>query len=136
MKIIFQIEGGIGKSIAATAVCKAIKVQHPTDELIVITGFPEVFFCNPNVSKVINLRDQVYFYRDHIQGQSVKTLLHNPYLETDFILGNKHLIKVWCEMFKITYNDEQPELFITNRELAFWSNRFAAPKPIFFFAPN
>ncbi len=27
MKIIFQIDGGIGKSIAATAVCKAIKAQ-------------------------------------------------------------------------------------------------------------
>ena len=29
MKIIFQIDGGIGKSIAATAVCKAIKKQYP-----------------------------------------------------------------------------------------------------------
>ena len=39
MKIIFQIDGGIGKSIAATAVCKAIKKQYPTDKLIVITGY-------------------------------------------------------------------------------------------------
>jgi hypothetical protein len=39
-----QIDGGIGKSvIAATAVCKAIKAQHPKDQLIVITGYPEVF---------------------------------------------------------------------------------------------
>ncbi len=28
MNIIFQIDGGIGKSIAATAVCKAIKAQY------------------------------------------------------------------------------------------------------------
>ncbi len=33
MKIIFQINGGIGKSIAATAVCRAIKKQNPADEL-------------------------------------------------------------------------------------------------------
>ena len=38
MNIIFQIDGGIGKSIAATAVCKAIKAQYPNDKLIVISG--------------------------------------------------------------------------------------------------
>jgi hypothetical protein len=47
MKIIFQIDGGIGKSIAGTAVCKAIKAQYPKDKLYVITGYPEVFLCNP-----------------------------------------------------------------------------------------
>jgi len=29
MKIVFQISGGIGKSVAATAVCKAIKTRYP-----------------------------------------------------------------------------------------------------------
>jgi hypothetical protein len=29
VKRIFQIDGGIGKSVAATAVCKAIKKQYP-----------------------------------------------------------------------------------------------------------
>ena len=41
MNIIFQIDGGIGKNIAATAVCKAIKAQYPKDKLIVITGYPQ-----------------------------------------------------------------------------------------------
>ena len=31
MNIIFQVDGGIGKSILATAVCKAIKTQYPND---------------------------------------------------------------------------------------------------------
>jgi FkbM family methyltransferase len=136
MKIVFQIDGGIGKSIAATAVCKAIKVQYPNDELIVITGYPEVFLCNPYVDKTFHFHNLNYFYKDHIQGQEVKMMLHNPYLETDFITINGHLIKVWCDMFGIKYNGEQPELFINNRELNFFGNQFASQKPILLLQTN
>ena len=52
-KIILQIEGGMGKNVAATAVCKAIKTQYPDDHLIVLTGFPEVFLCNPYVDEAL-----------------------------------------------------------------------------------
>ena len=133
MKIIFQVDGGIGKSIAATAVCKAIKTQYPKDQLIVITGYPEVFLCNNNVDKVLNFNNLNYFYQDNIQGQDVKVFLHNPYLETDFINLNGHLIKVWCEMFGIKYNGELPELFINNREQSFFSKSFP---PLLVFRTN
>lgn len=136
MKIIFQIDGGIGKSIAATAVCRAIKKQYPTDQLIVITGYPAVFLCNPNVDKVLNFNDLNYFYQDHIEGQQVKLFLHNPYQETAFITLNGHLIKVWCEMFGIKYNGDLPELFLNNREQNFFGNQFNTQKPIFVIQTN
>lgn len=136
MKIIFQIDGGIGKSVAATAVCQAIKTQYPKDELIVITGYPEVFLCNPHVDKVLNFNNLNYFYTDNIQGHQVKMMVHNPYLETDFITENGHLIKVWCEMFGIKYNGEQPQLFINNREQTFFGNQFASQKPIMVLQTN
>jgi hypothetical protein len=136
MNIIFQIDGGIGKSIAATAVCKAIKKQYPKDQLLVVTGYPEVFLCNPNVDKVFNHNDLRYFYQDYIEGQKVKMMLHNPYLETDFINLNGHLNKVWCEMFDIKYNNEQPELFINNREQVFFGNQFASQKPVLIMQTN
>jgi hypothetical protein len=136
MNIILQIDGGIGKSVAATAVCKAIKTQHPKDKLIVITGYPEVFLCNPNVDKCLNHNNLHYFYQDYIQEQKVKMCLHNPYLETNFIARNDHLNKVWCEMFGIQYNGELPELFINNRELTFFGNQFRSNKPIFIIQTN
>ena len=136
MNIIFQVDGGIGKSIAATAVCKAIKTQFPDDKLIVITGYPDVFLCNPNVNKVLNFNNLNYFYQDYIEGQKVKTLLHNPYLETDFINQHGHLIKVWCEMFGVKYNGELPELFINNREQNFFSRLYSSDKPIFVLQTN
>jgi len=115
MKIIFQIDGGIGKSIAATAVCKVIQKQHPNDELIVITGYTDVFLCKPEL-KVYNLNELRYFYEQNIEGKDFRVLAHNPYLETDFIKGGKHLVQVWCEMFGIKYNNELPELSINSRE--------------------
>lgn len=137
MKIIFQIDGGIGKSVAATAVCKAIKAQYPKDQLLVITGYPEVFLCNPYVDKVFNFNNLNYFYQDHIEGQQVKIMSHNPYVETNFITENGHLIKVWCEMFGIKYNGEQPELFINNREQVFFGNQFGkSQKPIMLLQTN
>ncbi|MEI8280701.1 MAG: hypothetical protein WCG87_13165 [Bacteroidota bacterium] len=136
MNIIFQIDGGIGKSIVATAVCKAIKTQYPNDKLIVITGYTEVFLCNPYVDKAFNHNNIQYFYQDYIEGQEVKTFLHNPYVETDFINQKGHLIKVWCEMFGIKYNGELPELYINNREQTFFGKQFNTDKPIFVIQTN
>ena len=42
--IVFIVEGGIGKNIAATAVVKSIKHAYPTRNIIVLAGCPEVFF--------------------------------------------------------------------------------------------
>jgi len=132
MKIIFQVDGGIGKSVMATAVCKAIKTQYPKSKLIVITGYPEVFLCNPNVDRVYNHNGLSYFYEENIEDQDVKMMVHNPYLESDFVMQRGHVIKVWCEMFGIKYNGELPELFINSREQSFFVNQFGKfEKPIF-----
>ena len=136
MTLILQIDGGIGKNIVATAVCKAIKTQYPDDKLVVITGYPEVFLCNPCVDKALNHNNLNYFYTDYIEGKEVKMLLHNPYLETDFITQNGHLVKVWCEMFGIQYNGEQPEIFLNSREKEFFGKSFNSDKPIMVIQTN
>ena len=71
MNIIFQISGGIGKSIAATAVCKAVKSEYPKAKLIVITGYPDVFLNNPHVDRVFAFGQAAYFYTDFIQDLSL-----------------------------------------------------------------
>ena|ERR1700733_4320933 len=129
MKNIFQIDGGIGKSVAATAVCQAINSQYPDDELIVITGYPEVFLCIPGI-KVYNFNDMRYFYEQFIEGKDYRIMAHNPYLETAFVRGDTHVIKVWCDMFGINYNGELPKLHVTDREFNFYSNEFYSQKPL------
>ena len=119
MKIIFQINGGQGKCIAATAVCKAIKAQYPDSRLIVVSGHPYVFLCNELIDENLGFNELRYFWQQHIDGQDIKVMAHDRYLETAFIQGKTHLAKLWCEMFGIKYNGELPELFINNRELFF-----------------
>jgi ADP-heptose:LPS heptosyltransferase len=134
--IIFQIDGGIGKSIMATAVCEAIKKQYPKDKLIVISAYPQVFLCNPHVDKCLVHGNLAYFYQDYIEGKEVIAFLHNPYFETSYIERNKHLIETWCEMFKIEYNGEEPQLYLTQREIDYYSNQFNSDKPIMVIQTN
>ena len=136
MNIVFQIDGGIGKCIAATAVCSAIRKQYPNDDLIVLSGYPEVFLNNQNVSKSFQTGNAPYFYSDYIKDKTIKLMLHNPYLEADYSQEKKHLIEIWCNMFGIKYNGELPELFLTQRELDFYQKNFASDKPIMVIQTN
>jgi hypothetical protein len=136
MNIIFNIEGGLGKSIMATAVCEAIKKKYPKDNLIVLTSYPEVFICNNNVDKCFNHNNLNYLYKDYIDNKEVKMMLHNPYNETGYIKQSEHLIETWCNMFEIPYNNEQPKIHLTDREVKFYSNLFISEKPIFVLQTN
>ena len=136
MNIIFQIDGGLGKSILATAVCEAIKKQYPESDLYVVTAYPDVFLCNPNVTKAYMHGNTHYFYKDVIEGQKIKAFIHNPYFETSFIKQEKHLLETWCEMFGVTYDNEQPKIYLTEREISFYSNQFSFQKPLMVIQTN
>jgi len=130
MNIIFSINGGIGKCVMATAVCSAIKTKYPKANLIVVSGYPEVFVNNPNVSRTYTHGNLSYFYDTYIRGNKVEVFANDPYLTTGHINQNEHLIQTWCEMFGVPYNYEKPEIFLTARELKFFSTRFMEQKPI------
>lgn len=134
--IIFNIEGGVGKSIIATAVCEAIKKQYPKSNLIVLTAYPEVFLCNPHVFKCYNHNQLSYFYSEFVEEGDFKAFMHNPYLETNFIKRKEHLIETWCNMFNLEYKGEQPKLYLTQREVDFYSRQFNSDKPIFVLQTN
>ncbi len=138
MKIILKVDGGIGKSVAATAVCKAIKTQYPDSKLIVITNYPEVFDGNKRVYEVVRHNELNYFWRNNIKDQpDTKFFFQEPYLDTDFIHRRGHLIKVWCELNDIKYNGELPELFLTHKEISsFGINLRQSNKPIMVIQTN
>jgi ADP-heptose:LPS heptosyltransferase len=136
MNIIFQINGGIGKCVAATAVCKAIKKKYPDANLIVISGYPDVFLNNPNVYRCYAFANMAYFYEQYVQNQEVLLFAHDPYMETSHIYQETHLIETWCNMFGIEYDNEMPEVFLTDRERNFYGNRFSSDKPIMVLQTN
>jgi hypothetical protein len=138
MNIIFQINGGIGKSVMATAVCEAIKKAYPDpkDKLIVISGYPEVFIGNKNVHRAFNFGQTAYFYKDYIEGQEFKIMYHDPYMETSHIMQDRHLLKTWCEMFGLTYAGELPKIYITDREMDFIKKQVPQERPILLMQTN
>jgi hypothetical protein len=134
--IVFQIDGGIGKVIASTAVAKAIKKKYPNDNLIIISGYPEVYLNNPNVYKSFQFGNISYFYTDYLENKEALLFLHNPYLEVDYVQEKKHLIQVWCEMFDLPYNNEMPEIYLTKRELDFYQQKYKSDKPMLLMQTN
>jgi hypothetical protein len=135
--VVFQINGGIGKCIAATAVCSAIKKKYPLYDLIVVSGYPEVFLNNPNVTKSLVFGGTSYFYQDYIENNEVEVFLNDPYATTDFVKEEKHLIEIWCELFNLPYNGEFPELFMTQREIESFQRQITnIDKPIFLLQTN
>jgi hypothetical protein len=134
--IIFQINGGIGKCIASTAVCASIKQKYPTSKLIVVSGYPEVYLNNPNVDRTYAFGGQQYFYKEYIENQEILVLAHDPYLETKNIKCEEHLIETWCNMFNLPIVKKKGELFLTKREVDFFANKYNSDKPILLLQTN
>lgn len=136
MNIIFQINGGIGKCVMATAVCEAIKKKYPDSKLIVVSGYADVFLNNPHVYRSYQYGGISYFYSEYIDGHDYKIFAHDPYVQTEYVEQKEHLIKTWCEMFDVPYNGEQPKIYLTGREIQFFENKFTSDRPILLLQTN
>ena len=136
MNIIFQISGGIGKCIMATAVFTAIKKKYPESNLIVVSGYPDVFLNNKEVHRSFVFNGLSYFYDEYIDGKEFLIFANDPYLETGHIRQDEHLLKTWCEMFGLEYAGEQPAIHLTQREVQYFQNKFAADRPIMLLQTN
>ena len=136
MNIIFSIDGGLGKSIIATAVLKAIKKQYKKANILVSTGYPDVFINNPNVNRIITHANNSGIYKNFIQNKDAKVFISDPYSTSDYITESKHLIQIWCEMFGIEYNGEMPELFLSKAEKQYFEPFYRLDKPILAIQPN
>jgi hypothetical protein len=136
MNIIFQINGGLGKCIMATAVCTAIKKKYPESNLIVVSGYPDVFLNNKEVHRSFVFNGLSYFYDEYIDGKDFLIFANDPYLETGHIRQDEHLITTWCEMFGLEYANEVPSINLTQREVQYFQNKFASDKPILLLQTN
>lgn len=133
---ILQVNGGAGKCVMATALCKVIKKQYPDSKLIVLSGHSEIFINNPNVYKSLQFGTISYFYQDYIKDKKAKIFMHDPYVDDSFRTQDKHLIQVWCEMYNLPYNNEMPELYLNQREIDFYQRNVNLDKPIFLLQTN
>ena len=137
MNIIFQIDGGLGKNIMATAMIKVIKKRYKNYNLIVVSGYPDIFLHNPDVFKIYNSNNVNGFYVKYIRDQKCKIFVADPYKHSDFILEKPiNLLKTWCEIYNLRYNGEKPEIYLTQPELDYFKPYYETDKPILAIQPN
>lgn len=108
--LVWHIEGGLGKNVAATALLPALKKKYKTRKIILVVSYPEVFLNNPNVDRVYRVGMTPYFYDDYILDKDTIVFKHEPYFQTNHILKKTHLNKNWADLLGIDYKEELPEL--------------------------
>ena len=116
MYIIFEISGGHGKCIAATATIRAIKKQYPDRKIVVVTSWDGSFFYNPDVFRFYIHGQMQYFQSDFLKDDTI-IMKQDPYNETNHILKKEHLIETWCNMNDISYDGNKPKIYLNPREL-------------------
>lgn len=137
MNVIFQIEGGLGKSIMATAIVKVIKKRYKNANLIVITGYPDIFLNNPDVFEIHNINQINGLYLKLIKDQKCKIFTEDPYRNSDFITEQSiPLLKTWCKIYGLNYNNEQPQIYLTQPEIDYFTPFYKTDKPILAIQPH
>jgi hypothetical protein len=127
---IFNVQGGIGKHIAATAVARAIKANHPERKLIVVSAYPDIFINLDFVHRSYQLGNTSYFYQHYVQDKDSILFHHEPYYTTNHIHKRKRLIENWCEMYGLKYNGENPIIKFNKLQYDVSKNFWSRSKPI------
>lgn len=133
--IVWHIEGGLGKNVAATALLNDLQETYLDRKIIVVASYPEIFLNHPAIHRVYRVGNTQYFYDDYIKDKDTIVFRHEPYFETQHILKNKHLIANWCKLLDITYDFQTPVLnfnFTQQRNSLKWQRE----KPILLIQTN
>jgi len=124
---VFQVAGGLGKNIAATAVAQVIKRTYPERELICLVSWPELWAALPFVHRVFPLGNTQYFYEEYVDGKDTLFFIQEPYFTTTHINKTHKLVESWCMAYGLEFKGEQPMLKI-NAEQKKAIRNFYEPK--------
>ena len=109
--IVWHIEGGLGKNIAATALISSVKQKYKDRKLILVVSYPEVFLNHPDIHRVYRVGMTSYFYDDFIKDKDTLVFKHEPYFQSDHIMKKKHLIENWCDLLGVKHENQTPILY-------------------------
>ena len=119
---IFEVKGGIGKNIMATAVAIDIKANYPKNELIVVSAYPAVWLNHPSVHRVITFDNLNYFHENYIKDLNSKIFISEPYNDEGFVYKKCHLVDSWRNQLGVK-GGSTPILSLNQREKEFYSNQ-------------
>lgn len=127
--VVWHIEGGLGKNVAATALIKDVKSKYHDRKLVMVVSYPEIFLNNPDIHRVYKVGATNYFYDDYIKDKDTIVFRHEPYFQSDHIMRKKHLISNWCDLLGIEYKNQVPQLY-TNVVQNTFSRTWRRDRPV------
>jgi len=136
MNIIFQIDGGLGKSIMATAVVQVIRKRYKNAHIVVVSAYPDVFLNNPHINECFRIEQMNGAYLKYVKDKDCKIFVEDPYRNSSFLTEKEHLLKTWCRIYGLNYNYEQPEIYLTEPEKDYYAPFYETDKPIMAIQPN
>lgn len=134
--LILNIQGGVGKNIVATIPVKQYKKENPTIEIIIITPYGFIWENNPHISEVLHPEKTHSLYQRRVKNKEVFISASDPYHEQEYILKEKHLADIWCEILGVERGKEMPELFFTDKEKEEAEKLLKKEGPVFMIQTN
>lgn len=117
MNLLLHLNGGMGKCIMATAVIRNYRLAHPESEIIVVSGYPEVFLHNPDIHRNFSF-NHPYLWQDYYSNPKTRIYAEDPYLTQAWIQNErKHLIEIWSEELGVDYIQKRPLLYFSGPEV-------------------
>jgi ADP-heptose:LPS heptosyltransferase len=116
MREILKIDGGIGRVLCATGPIRELS-QNTSNEIVIITSWPEVFENNDSVTKVYRDGSIQYLFDDIIKyGRYHQPEPHHRF---EYYTQQEHLITSFNELINDCDGKPYPEIFLTNEEISF-----------------
>jgi len=137
--ITFLVNGGLGKSIMSTAVIRAIKKQYSEYNIIVISGYEPPFTFNNKIYRTYLFNQTSYFYENYIKNNdNIKIFALEPYQTEPYLLRQKHLTEIWCDLLNIKHDGIYPEIILNPRLTEIVKDKIKPfnGKPIFLLQSN
>jgi len=120
----------------ATAMTKVIRKRYKNAHIIVVSAYPDVFLNNPHINECFRVEEMGGAYLKYVKDQDCKLFVEDPYRNTSFLTDKEHLFKTWCKIYGLNYNNEQPEIYLTQPEKEYFQPFYQVEKPILAIQPN
>ena len=134
--VVFDVSGGIGKHIAATAVISNVKAAYPDSKLIVVAAWPRVFNNHPDIWRTYGNGEVRYFHDEYIKDKDFLFFKSEPYHHTDYIKKERHLIDVWTEQCGVPLIHTTPKIYLTTAEEKTFKHKYQSNRPLLLLQSN
>ena len=118
--IVLIVEGGIGKEICATGALRQLRAQSSEREIVVISGQPDPYHFNPNVTRHLRFGLTLNFWDEYVIAKKATIAKVDPYATTDYIQKKKHITEIFCDLVGVPCKHREdclPEIFLTRKEI-------------------